>query len=79
MKNDLLSWATALPILLAVGSLGIWAGLTQDSEILTGAGLVLVGMWSGTAVAELFVVMARPTDRYLRASSSDTDEGDADG
>lgn len=54
-------WTATLPLLLLVGLLLLVAGWKAGLDVLTGAGLVLVGMWSGTAVADLFIVVARPS------------------
>lgn len=63
-----------LPLVVGVGLLLVLMGDDPGREALTGAGLVLLGMWSGAAVAEMFTVVARPA-----RSSSSSDGDDEDG
>ena len=50
-----------MPTLAVTGLALTLVGAAKDYAVLVGAGLVLTGMWSGAAVAELFTVVARPT------------------
>jgi galactitol-specific phosphotransferase system IIC component len=68
---------TSLPLLLVVSLIILVVAVQQDNQVLLGAGLVLAGMWSGTAVAGMFTAVARPTG-YGSHSSSDTGDADDD-
>lgn len=62
-----------MPTLALVGLTLTILGAVKGFPVLVGAGLVLTGMWSGAAVAELFTVVARPTGASISNSSSDGD------
>lgn len=49
-----------MPTLAVTGLALTLVGAVKGYSVLVGAGLVLTGMWSGAAVAELFTVVARP-------------------
>ena len=51
-----------MPTLAVTGLALTLVGAVKAYPVLVGAGLVLTGMWSGAAVAELFTVVARPTE-----------------
>lgn len=65
-----------MPTLALVGLTLTIVGAVKAYQPLVGAGLVLLGMWSGAAVAELFTVVARPTGASISESRSDGDGSD---
>lgn len=68
-----------MPTLAMVGLTLTVFGAVQNIPVLVGAGLVILGMWSGAAVAELFTMVARPTglssSALTRTGESHGDEG----